>query len=376
MPRLFFVLLFFAAGFARAQTTVNGSFVHDGITRTYSFYVPASYTPGNPVPLVIGLHGLSSSGADFAQYRDFRPIADTANFIMVHPDGSTLFGVRFWNYGNVLGSDVDDVGFLEALIDTIAATHSINPQQVYCTGMSNGSFMAYALACQSNRFAALGAVTGSMSVDMYESCTPSRPIPVLHIHGTSDNTNPYTGTSGMQAVEDVVRFWVNQNGCDTVPDIIPMANTNTGDGCTAERYLYSGGTDGHTVELFKVTGGGHSWPGSPMPGSSENTCMDFDARHEIWRFFSQYENTEINSVNNPNSAFKFSVSPNPTSSVLSIQSTQTLNGKVYVLKDVSGKIMTSGKIAGTHPFTVDVSGLKNGVYFLSMDAYTVKIIKH
>lgn len=169
---------------ARAQVTVNGSFVHGGITRTYSFYVPASYDPGETVPLVLGLHGLGSSGADFAQYRDFRPIADTANFIMAHPDGSTLFGQRFWNYGNVLGSTVDDVGFLEALIDTISAQYAVDPQRVYCIGMSNGSFMSYCLACQSDRFAAIGAVTGSMSVGMYDSCSPGHPTPTIHIHGT------------------------------------------------------------------------------------------------------------------------------------------------------------------------------------------------
>jgi len=76
------VLFLLSFGCARAQTTINGAFEHGGIDRTYSFYVPASYTPGNAVPMVIGLHGLSSSGSNFAQHRDFRPIADTANFIM------------------------------------------------------------------------------------------------------------------------------------------------------------------------------------------------------------------------------------------------------------------------------------------------------
>ncbi|WP_430402746.1 alpha/beta hydrolase family esterase [Fluviicola sp.] len=242
-----------------AQTTISGSFVHGGITRTYSFYVPASYTPGVPVPMVIGLHGLSSSGADFAANRDFRPIADTANFIMVHPDGSTMFGVKFWNYETILGSTVDDVGFLEALIDTISANYSINAQRIYCTGMSNGSFMAYLLACQSNRFAAIGTVTGSMSVDMYDACNPQHPIPVLHIHGTDDSTNPYAGTSTMKGIDDTNLFWVNENNCNPVPVVTAIPDINTTDNATATKYVYSLGMNGHTVELFKVTGGGHSW---------------------------------------------------------------------------------------------------------------------
>src|SRR5690606_31326782 len=115
-----------------AQTTISGSFDHGGITRTYSFYVPAAYIPGEAVPLLLNLHGLGTDGAYQEENGDFRPIADTANFIVVHPDGSfeSITNQRFWNYGNVAGSTVDDVGFLEALIDTISAHHSINPNRV------------------------------------------------------------------------------------------------------------------------------------------------------------------------------------------------------------------------------------------------------
>jgi len=317
MLRTYFILVscLIAFGFSNAQTTVNGSFMHGGITRTYSFYVPASYVPGIAVPMVIGLHGLGSDGASFAEYRDFRPIADTANFIVVHPDGSTLFGLKFWNYENILGSTVDDVGFLEALIDTISADYSINPQRIYCTGMSNGSFMAYYLACQSDRFAAIGTVTGSMSTDMYNACTPSYPMPVIHIHGTNDSTNPYEGTSTMQGIDEVNLFWVNQNNCNPIPDISSVPDINTTDDATATRYLYSDGIDGHTVELFKVNGGEHSWPGSPMPGSTDVTCMDFDACIEIWRFFNQYERNAVLSADERTSV-DLKIWPNPTTGYL------------------------------------------------------------
>src|SRR5690606_16538 len=120
-------------------------------------------------------------------------------------------GIRFWNYGNVMGSTVDDIGFLEALVDTISAHYSIDENRVYCTGMSNGAFMAYALACNSSKFAAIAAVTGSMSLNMYNSCQPQMPIPVMHIHGTEDSTNPYDGTSSMKSIPDVISYWVNIN---------------------------------------------------------------------------------------------------------------------------------------------------------------------
>jgi len=364
------ILLICLHGFIHAQTTVSGSFEYGGIERTYSFYVPATYNPTNPVPVVFNLHGLGTDGAYQAQYRDFRPIADTANFIVVHPDGSTMFGQHFWNYGSVLGSTVDDVGFLEALLDTISVHYSVNASRIYCAGMSNGSFMAYYLACQSNRFAAIGTVTGSMSVDMYDTCVPEHPVPVLHIHGTSDNTNAYAGTSTMKGVDDTNEFWVVQNNCNPVPAVIPIPDINTSDNATATRYLYSGGTNGHTVELFKVTGGGHTWPGWPVSGSSGNTCMDFDACKEIWRFFSQFESVAIAAVSEQEKA-AVTFWPNPASDELNI----TVNGispvNLILVYDFRGRLIE--RKIGANIQILDLSQLEAGSYLvrISGDGYTI-----
>lgn len=369
--RLISLLLLFVAGYAAAQTTINGSFMHGGINRTYSFYVPVSYTPGTPVPMVIGLHGTSSSGSAFAQYRDFRPIADTANFIVVHPDGSTMLGVKFWNYGNILGSTVDDVGFLEALIDTISAQYSINPNRIYSAGMSNGSFMSYCLACESDRFAAIAGVTGSMSVSMYNSCNPAHPTPAIHIHGTEDPTNPYAGNSTMKAVEDVSRFWANQNNCDINPTVTSVPNTNTTDGATAERYVYANGTNGHAVELFKVIGGEHTWPGSPMPGSSDVTCMDFDACIEIWRFFSQYERGSVAAVAKHDET-KLKIWPNPAQGHIYIQSEKHLISHVTIT-DMQGRVVES--ISAENIKAVDLSHLETGNYMVRISGNDFHAVK-
>ncbi len=354
------------------QTNVSGSFIHDGITRTYSFYVPSSYVPGNPVPMIIGLHGTGSSGASFAQYRDFRPIADTANFIMVHPDGTELFGIKFWNYGSVLGSSVDDVGFLEALIDTISSQYSINPQRIYCTGMSNGSFMTYYMACQTNRFAAIGSVTGSMDFDMYNNCNPNHPTPSIHIHGTDDPTNPYIGTSTMVGIDDLSRFWVNQNNCDTTPVIIPVANVNTGDNATADRYLYTSGTNGNAVELFKVYGGEHTWPGCPMPASSDIICMDFDARVEIWRFFNQYALNQTNSVSDYLSDVQFYVYPNPTREKIFV-STDGHTVNEMTIYDLQGRVVK--KIVRENITEMEIAYIKPGNYLIEMRGKGFRSVK-
>lgn len=356
-------LLSLFLGISQAQNTVNGSFVHDGITRTYSCYIPASYIPGQAVPLIVNLHGYTSSGSLQAIYGDFRPIADTAGFIVVHPDGTPdpVTGQKFWNFG-ILGMTVNDVGFLENLVDTISAHYSINQNRVYCTGMSNGSFMCYAMACQSNRFAAIGGVTGSMSIPMYNTCTPAHPTPVIHIHGTDDTTNPYAGNSSSKGIHDVVLFWVNNNNCDTVPLITNVPDTDPTDNTTAEHYLYSGGIIGHTVEHFKVIGGGHTWPGSSINLTSNgNTCHDFSASIEIWRFFSQYERQDALSVHS-NKPVELTINPNPTNGKLTIHSDAPVHS--VTILDMQGRTLVT--FTGTNLEQLDLEQLSAGNYLLQI----------
>ncbi|MNU89334.1 Prolyl oligopeptidase family protein [compost metagenome] len=274
-----------------------------------------------------------------------------------------MLGQHFWNYGNVLGSTVDDIGFLEALVDTISAHYSINPNRVYSTGASNGGFMCYALACQSNRFAAIAAVTGSMSVNMYNACNPSYPIPTMHIHGTSDQINPYTGNSTMKGIEEVTAFWVDQNNCNPTPVMTPVANSNVTDNATAERYLYAGGTEGHTVELFKITGGGHTWPGAFVSTSNGNTCMDFSACNEIWRFFSQHERGATVSLDNEVSENSINIWPNPSQGIISIQSENAVV-TTLTLFDLQGRLIE--KHSGENIQTLDLSHFNSGNYLLQI----------
>lgn len=367
MKHVFTFLLLSVFYCAGAQTTINGSFNFDGETRTYSFYVPATYNAAQPVPLVLNLHGTGSSGDEQAQNRDLRPISDTANFIVVHPDGTTLFGQRFWNYGNVLGSTVDDVGFLEALIDTISASHSIDQNRVYAAGMSNGSFMCYYLACQTDRFAAIGAVTGSMGTTMYNECQPAHPTPTIHIHGTDDPINSYDGTSTSMSIPDVVRFWVDNNQCDTVPTITPVADIDTDDQATAERYLYSNGMNGNMVEHFKVAGGGHTWPGHEVFSlTAGNTCMDFDASLELWRFFSQYSLAATSSIDT-HSVNALTIYPNPTADRIYVDGAGEALMR-YTITDVSGRMMVNKAFINTVSVTsIDVGDLSVGSYLLTVE---------
>ena len=272
-----------------SQETIYGTIEHDGLQREYILYVPASYTVDQPVPLLFNFHGYTSNANVQMYYGSFRSIADTAGFIIIHPQGTLdNQGITFWNVG--WGTEVvDDVGFTEAMIDSIGLEYNIDLERVYATGMSNGGFMSFHLACQlSEKIAAVASVTGSMTPFTFNNCTPQHPTPTLQIHGTADNVVPYNGAIAWTlSIEDVLQYWVNYNNCDTSATITNLPNINLYDGSTVELIIYDGGDNGVTVEHFKVIGGGHTWPGTVF--GSPGTNYDINASVEIWQFFSKYD---------------------------------------------------------------------------------------
>lgn len=347
--------------FSFAQTTVQGNFIYKGLARNYRIYIPAIYSGSTPVPLILNLHGYGSNNTQQEAYGDFRPIADTANFIIVHPNG-TLDGSGNL-YWNTFGwSTIDDVGFLSALIDTISADYMIDPDRIYSTGMSNGGFMSYDLACSlSNRIAAIASVTGSMTPGHKNSCNPLHPVPVMQIHGTADATVPYTGSSTMINIDTLVSFWVQFNSCSLTPAITNVPNSNTSDGCTAENFLYDGGSNGSAVELYKVTGGGHSWPGAPI--NINVTNMDFKANVEIWRFFRKYKLSDLTLVNEPAVKAEFSIYPNPSSGKFYMEVTEIESvNRVEIYNILGVKIHSMRPVMGRNE--INVTTQPPGVYFV------------
>jgi polyhydroxybutyrate depolymerase len=360
---LFCLLL---AGSLFAQTTVTGTIQSGGLTREYRLYVPAAYTGTTAVPLVFNLHGYGSNNLQQEFYADFRTIADTANFLIVHPNG-TLDGQgnRFWNtfVGN---SPVDDVGFLSDLLDALQAAYNIDENRVYSTGMSNGGFMSYSLACELNdRIAAIASVTGAMIQSKLNACDPVRPVPVMEIHGTADNVVPYNGlpASTFVPIPTLLAAWVDFNNCNPTPTVTPVPNINTTDGCTAEHYLYTGGDLGSTVEHYKIIGGGHTWPGAIFPVGVTN--QDINASREIWRFFSQYRLDELTAAGEPFAdVAHWSAFPNPAGDYLLLQTDATgATAERVRVYDAAGRLVEVLKPApGEQTIRLQTAGWENGVY--------------
>jgi polyhydroxybutyrate depolymerase len=352
---------------ANAQNTIDAELTHDGLVRTYRLYIPAAYNAATPVPLVLNLHGYTSNNLEQEFYGDFRAIADTANFIIVHPNGTEdANGDQFWSSFGV--SSIDDVGFLSALIDKIQMEYSIDNNCIYSTGMSNGGFMSYELACQlSYRIAAIASVTGSMVQSRFDNCNATHPTPVMQIHGTADPTVPYLGLPAQtfMPIETLVDEWVAFNNCDPNPVVTQVPNTSLTDGCTAELQVFENGDDGTTVEFYKVVGGLHTWPGSLFQVVGTN--QDFSASQAIWRFFRKYKLDMFTGISETIQEKIFTVYPNPSTGVIVLQFDNSSNRTITANNALGQEVLSlkctnaTAKMELSEPGIYSISVMENNM---------------
>ena len=367
------ILLFTGFVFSSsAQQTINASITHDGMERDYIIYVPEIYDGSTAVPLVLNFHGFGSGASQQMFYGDFRDIADTEGFLLVHPEGTTLIGNQFWNVGFPgLSSTIDDVGFTEALIDELATLYTIDLDRVYATGMSNGGFMSFLLACQlSEKIAAVASVTGSMTQDTFDDCNAQLPTPVLQIHGTEDDVVFYNENNLSLPIPDVISYWVDHNNCETTPTTTTLPDVDVSDGSTIEYSVYEDGDNGITTEHMKVIGGGHTWPGSIL--NSAGTNQDIDASMEIWLFFSRYDINGLLSTDDYENRH-VSIYPNPTQSKINL-SLNYAREVHYKLFSTLGKQLMTGTITSGNE-EIDISHLPSNVYFLKVGNQFHKVLK-
>ena len=270
---------------AQSTGTIQGKISYEEIDRQFILYVPTSYNSASKQPLIFNFHGYGSNANEQMRYGDFRSQADAYGFILVHPEGlDDVGGTSYWNMGGWSVSVHDDVKFIDNLINLLMDKYSINAERIYSTGMSNGGFFSFHLACNLNAsFAAIASVTGSMSFDTFNDCNPRKPSPVLQIHGSNDAVVPYDGLlSIMKPVMDVMDYWKTSNGCDefvlSVPEVIQ------GELSWTETYIFDNCLNNTQNIHLKVQGAGHIWPGSIFERIQEP-----DASKYIWEFFSKYD---------------------------------------------------------------------------------------
>jgi polyhydroxybutyrate depolymerase len=264
-----------------------------GELRRYNLYVPSLSSEAHvrPLPLMIVLHGGLGNAERIEATTGMNAIADREHFAVAYPQGTAAFGrglsgMRTWNAGSCCGAaqrrNADDVGFVAALIDDVAAAHPIDRRRVYAVGMSNGGMLAYRLACElPERLAAVVAVSATLTVD---GCAGAAQVAVLHVHGDQDQNIPFAGGRGDQSLAGV-EF-------RAVPDAISALLRPRGE-CRGETAKLPGGIErtvyscsaGAPVELVVLRGAGHAWPGAD---DEERSPSRFPASEEAWSFASRF----------------------------------------------------------------------------------------
>lgn len=281
------------AGLPLGPGTHRRTLVVDELRRSYLIHVPPQYCPEQPAAVVLILHGAGTNAAFTVPFTGMNRKADEAGFVAVYPNGTGVGPLRSFNAGGVNTENpdqVDDVLFISELLDDLDKIVNVDPRRVFATGMSNGGMMCYRLAAElPERIAAIAPVAGTMAI---EQASPSRPVPVMHFHGTEDWIVPYDGPNEgipdfltFKSVDETIAAWVEINGCPPIP-VIDEFPDQFDDGTTVTRFTYGPGTGGSEVVLMRIAGGGHTWPGRPSPFPFlGNSTREISANDLIWEFF-------------------------------------------------------------------------------------------
>lgn len=287
----------------------KGSLIHDNLERTFHIHIPSSYDKSIQAPLVIALHGRGGNGESMilVTRKGFDKLAEKDGFIVAYPDGIELN----WNDGRIdqeandraHRENIDDVGFISALIDTLIKDYRIDPGRIYVTGISNGAIMSYRLACElSHKITAIAPVDGNIPQPLFPDCMPSRPVSVLAINNINDPLVPFEGgeiyghfhsvkLGKVLSAGESIEFWVTRNKCGTTPVVVEEPDRDPKDGTRVTRKEYINDIDGTEVILYSVDGGGHTWPGGfqYLPAwIIGKTSRDIDASEVIWSFFKKH----------------------------------------------------------------------------------------
>jgi polyhydroxybutyrate depolymerase len=242
-------------------------------------YIPSSYDPAIPTPVLMGLHGYSFSGDTIELYFGFSQLAEQNGFIYLYPDGSLdSVGLRFWNATDACcdfdNAGYDDVGYLTTLLDMIDAEYNVDPNRVHLVGHSNGGFMAYRLACEyPERFASIASLAGATFSNPLD-CNATAPVHVLQIHGTLDVVISYYGgtlDAPYPSAMNTCTQWAASNNC--FGTAVPGSNINLdgllfGNETTVERWENGCDPNG-SVELWSILLGSHL----PTPSSQMSSLI-------------------------------------------------------------------------------------------------------
>ena len=340
-------------------------FTWQGTEREYLIRMPSQHTGLTPV--LFFLHGLNDNITDYDQMFNFGQIAEEFGWAIVAPQARNLGMGNMWNVG-MTNSNVDDAGFLMALLDSLTVQYQLDPDSVFFSGFSMGGFMTHRMAIEhGDRITACAPMSG-LIYTAQASLTPVAPVRMLHVHGTNDNVVGYNGYSsvfGMNlglSVDEILDYWQNANGCTGEPAIDTLPDLKN-DGLRFIRYTYNCGTD---LQHLKVVGGTHNWYNS--------TQHDVGYKEVLYEFFTGH--SFPTSIPDRKTG-QLQVWPNPTNGIINIQIQDSDSPEIGVF-DVYGKMVdvivgannVGANRVGANNYSplqtaqIDLSRFPDGVYFV------------
>ena len=222
--------------------------------RTYYLRIPAQYSAATSVPLLLALHSRTTNAKTIVTDSQILSSAESLNFIVAGLNGAVYEGASSWNAGNCCTNattyEENDLLFASTVIDFVTSNYSIDKSRVWVMGHSNGGMMAYRLACDlSEKVTAIAVVTGALVDD---SCTPTKPVSTLHIHGNLDPTVPFHGGGKFEtpSIFHSVKDMAYKNSCTGIPKESSDA--------IEERYIWTCAS-GVETQLVNYQENSHGW---------------------------------------------------------------------------------------------------------------------
>ena len=297
MNKIFiFFIAFFLLGGAKDKAALKKEIINfDEKIREY--YVSLPEDTSKPFPMIINFHGFLSHAMDQQGFSQMDNYAHQNGIGVIYPEGIK----RSWNVGQAILNDENDIGFVNALIDSVSSKYNIDSNRIYACGFSNGGTFSYELICGlSNKIAAFGSVGGNFSINENRLCNIDREIPLIHIHGTRDRLQKYNHSDGdfLSTIESV-NYWAKYNQFD-IKVVENIEDFHKKDGTTVEKHTYSKNNSNTQVIHFKVVKGGHLWLGSPIAdwltlrlffGRNNH---EINSSKEIVDFFLKYKLSDFN----------------------------------------------------------------------------------
>lgn len=341
---------------------------HDNLDRSFLIHLPDGYTGTDSLPMIIAMHGGIGSAANLQNQSLLSEKADEENFIVVYPQGvKNNLGIRTWNGGYCCGyavnQNIDDVGFLSKMIDTLLEAYAIDEKRIYATGISNGGYMAYRLACElSDKIAAIAPVASSMGLD---NCSPGREVPIIHFHSFADSNIPYQGGYGdgpsnhyNPPLDSVLNAWSTHNDCSMNNDTISTSDMVTfikWSNCVCQTEIH----------YYISEDGGHSWPGGTATIIGDTVSVYLNANDLMWDFF-QNHSLDCNTIGLEEYFPKeeLILSPNPNSGKFNIEIPQGLDNFTIQVFNSEGILVFTDR----NNSLINLSKLSQGMYFLFLES--------